>query len=522
MKFVISIFLSYSFWTSFSQDFSNLIINITQEDLKFDSDYENNYFHHFDNYEDSLDIFYFINSTTNQNARNKFEQELIHSISKYEGLSVEDKKFQKNLENCFKDIHKTFLSQYVEGADFNDLVNTGQYNCLSATALYAMALQELEIPFNIRKGNYHIYISAAPQTHNIILESTLPQEGVIYFSKNFRQNYIKELEKNKIISKEDYELTNEEKFEKYSNNDDIISPRELAAYQYYNIGIQSLEDLDYSNASKFFEKASYLHDDKIFSLLLLTSLTKQLPIGGAEKLSEDSEAFVKLLNYSPELYAGNFLGSITDFMQAKISANDESSIDDFYNKLKNEIRSSVLVDILTNEYHLYKSYFLMHQSKFDQAYEKLILCYHYDSTRIGLSDIFADIVNYELKACEDFIALNESLLTKIEQYPTLAKSEHTKKVFLLSCLIASSDYFSINKPIEGTKYLNSFREKAEFWDIVKLKDFGIGDGFGEASSYYVRIENYKKARDLLNEGLEYDFFNSTLNRKLEVMNNSGY
>jgi hypothetical protein len=164
----------------------------------------------------------------------------------------------------------------------------------------------------------------------------------------------------------------------------------------------------------------------------------------------------------------------------------------------------------------------MHQSNFEEAYYKIILSFKYDSTRIGLNEIFADIVNAELKSCEDFIEFNESLLQKIVLYPKLTGNEHTKKIYLLTCLIVTGDYFSINKPIKGNEYLDNFRKQSQEWNITKLKDFGIGEGFGEASSYYVRQENYKKARELLDEGLEYDFFNATLNRKLEVMNYSGY
>lgn len=62
------------------------------------------------------------------------------------------------LHKVYKTLHKKYLSQYKETVDPCDVFSTGVYNCVIATAIYAMAFEELQIPYQIKETPNHVYL----------------------------------------------------------------------------------------------------------------------------------------------------------------------------------------------------------------------------------------------------------------------------------------------------------------------------------------------------------------------------
>jgi hypothetical protein len=89
--------------------------------------------------------------------------------------------------------------------NFSEIFETGYYNCVSGSALFALILSKLEIPYQIIEAPTHVFLIAYPNTEKIVLESTIPDEGSHQFSKRIIERYIADLYKSKLISKEEFE-----------------------------------------------------------------------------------------------------------------------------------------------------------------------------------------------------------------------------------------------------------------------------------------------------------------------------
>jgi hypothetical protein len=76
------------------------------------------------------------------------------------------------LRLIFTKTHKTYLKKFVEFAPFNAIFETGSYQCLTATALYALILNHFNINHEVIETNYHIFLIAHTKEGNVLLEST--------------------------------------------------------------------------------------------------------------------------------------------------------------------------------------------------------------------------------------------------------------------------------------------------------------------------------------------------------------
>src|SRR5882672_8837405 len=62
------------------------------------------------------------------------------------------------LKTVFHQTEKTFLKTYVPYSEFSEVFNTGNYDCLTATSLFAHLLDQLNFTYRIVETNYHIFL----------------------------------------------------------------------------------------------------------------------------------------------------------------------------------------------------------------------------------------------------------------------------------------------------------------------------------------------------------------------------
>merc|ERR1711879_443549 len=76
------------------------------------------------------------------------------------------------LEKMFFKVHNKNLKWYDNYVTLDQLLEHGDYDCLTGTAMYALILQELDIPYTIQEFDFHVLIIARLAEKDVILEST--------------------------------------------------------------------------------------------------------------------------------------------------------------------------------------------------------------------------------------------------------------------------------------------------------------------------------------------------------------
>lgn len=93
------------------------------------------------------------------------------NILQKDKIEKNDKKF---LYALFAKTHKVFLRRYDAHAPFQALLQDGQYNCLTGTALYALLLNRFGYSYQIIETNYHIFLLVESASGDILFEATDP------------------------------------------------------------------------------------------------------------------------------------------------------------------------------------------------------------------------------------------------------------------------------------------------------------------------------------------------------------
>lgn len=75
------------------------------------------------------------------------------------------------LHSIFKRTQKEFLHRYKPYADLNELVK-GDFDCLTATSLFATVLTRAGFDFRIIETNYHIFLLVSTAEGEVLLETT--------------------------------------------------------------------------------------------------------------------------------------------------------------------------------------------------------------------------------------------------------------------------------------------------------------------------------------------------------------
>ena len=83
------------------------------------------------------------------------------------------------LADVFDYTHRKLLRTYVPYSQFNELMERGRYDCLSATALFSVLFSELGFHYQIIETNYHIFMMVNTTQGPVLLETTDRFNGLV-------------------------------------------------------------------------------------------------------------------------------------------------------------------------------------------------------------------------------------------------------------------------------------------------------------------------------------------------------
>jgi hypothetical protein len=106
-------------------------------------------------------------------------EELLQLVRKLHEKQVKSGNKTAFVRYLFNKTRHSFLRNYAEYATFSETLNKGTYNCLTGTALYALLLKQLDIPYKVIETNYHIFLMAETEDGRVLLEATDSENGVV-------------------------------------------------------------------------------------------------------------------------------------------------------------------------------------------------------------------------------------------------------------------------------------------------------------------------------------------------------
>lgn len=435
-------------------------------------------------------------------------------------LRMAGKSEAKQVKIIYEYVHKTFLKVYKLRNSFSDIFEKGEYNCVSATALYAIIFQKLNIPFQIKETPTHVYLMTYPQSFKILIETTSPANGYYQFNSSFIEKYVKNLYNNKIITKQEYDTSSVNNlFNRYYFTSSNISLLELSGIQYSNYGVFHAEDKNYEKAIIDFKKACYLYPCYRNEYLLMTSLIYTLS-NNDYKNSESVNYLITLCYYNNnknnEVSNEDIKNEFIRLTQYQLINNSNRSFyEASFNQIKSALKDTELISEISFIYHYELARLgYLNGGKNDEQFSHLKEAYQANPKNADLQNIILADFSKRIERTEQ----TTEIIKLIDQYTTQFDFLKTHKEFnsvKANCILELAfENLSMNNLIKGEAYLTEFENLYKEIPGLDPRQIFIEKAYSAAAAIYYKKGNYSKAKQFLKTGLIYSPDNFGLKQRL--------
>lgn len=495
-------------------------------DLDFRTDFERQTFKKYQFSAKNTDVIdLFLNSYTKDEGYNSEKaHEQINDCIKVCKKETEGMSQEKAIKAIYKYVHKRFFKVYNLKNSFSDVFETGEYNCVSGSATYAIIFHLMGIPYQIIEMPQHVFLIAYPQTHKIFIETTIPENGYFTFNETYVQKYINYMRDSKLISQDEYEANRaDELFNKYYFLQKGLTIQELAGIQYANYAAYYTQKSEYEKADIEIKKAYYLAPNERHKYIL-EDILKLTVTNDDYKTEGRVKDLVILCRYNrinnKEITDENIKREFGRVMQGQlISQSDEDLFARSYSAIKAEIADTVLNNEIAFMYH-YELARLGYNKFKDRPYEieHLKGAYAANKKDSDLHQLILSYLNRQVEINSSISAITK-LLDEFSGYFDFLIDHAAFNSVKGNCLLELAyEHLMMNEVSKGEKYISDFETLCSKNKDIKSSDRFVERAYSTAATYYYKKGNKTKAKQFLKKGIEYAPENFGLKIRLNQIN----
>ena len=418
--------------------------------------------------------------------------------------NVKSKPIKKQVKLIYKKVHSEMLKKYSEDAFFMDIANNGVYNCVTASAVYAIILNDFNIDYTVMQRPNHVYLIVNPNKDDIIMESTNPHNGVLIIDEKAKRDFVKYLRSAKLISEQEYEDKSvDELFKQYFNDDKSINIKQLAGLQYYNKGVELFAKELYEKANPYFEKGLILYPE---SKLLRYYYNSSLSLTIGKQFSKDIYQgrmlgkYIHLNAASSESLdlAKNSFGKVTEHLT--MQHPDIKAYTFYYNSMLAEIPDSVDLSKFNSMYHFYKAYYYYVNQDNDLSMEEVSRAYEVNNEDIRTRQLIHDNSIRLIVNENNYQETVDTFDYYLERYPFLLNDKDLQNIYVLFHYGAIVEAYNDGNDKLAASNWERTQQMFEKYDSLYFEKEFIEDFYSD--TYYHYNARYKKtlAKKYLAEG----------------------
>ncbi len=425
----------------------------------------------------------------------------------------------KKVQKIFKLTHAEYLSKYTEISNFNKIFTISEYNCVSATALYSLIFEEMNIPFQIKMAPTHVYSVAYPGTKDIIVESTAPKSGYYYPTDNDISASIKELISLKYISQEEVDSLGSRKvYNNFFFEVEDINLRELASLQYYNEAISHINNQDFDNALNSSLKCQKIYPSDKNDFLVLSILNYK--VTGLTFTKLDEMKYIALYCQQAKVEKNTF----SELYQLSIKNslfvdNNKKLFDKSYAYLRNRIKDSALIHELNRIYYVSCAEYYYRTSRVNKTLKYADTAYQYDTSSFFLQQVIAESIVRRLSTDQAYFHSINGLKSLENQYPFLLENSLFQSMRLSMHAAKAYEAFRDKKMDQGLYELDSIEFIfSRFTEDLILVETTIVEAYGKGGMAFYKKNNPKKGLEIIERGLAMYPYSEYLYERLNYLN----
>lgn len=423
-----------------------------------------------------------------------------NNVTKINTEKFNKKKINKKIQLAYTKTHASFLKKYSDVKYFPEIFITGNYNCVSASMIYALVFNELDIQYKVMASPSHVYLVANPGPKSIVIETTNPNFASNIFSGEYKQAYANYLKQSKLISEDEYKnKSTEEIFEENFNKVEESTFLNLPGFQYYNMAVEAINKMEYKEGLINAQKAYLFYPSQQTESLLYNCLLINIDEADFETI-QDAQLLVQLSrfkNIDEELIVGLFNNAITSNMEY---SNRLTLCHNIHDIMVQSLPGTKLADEISFNFNLIMSYNFQGKPKIEP----------YLLNAIGIKDNHRDIEimfkNHFQRKFERIID-PQMLLDTLDYYNSNYKFPMVEKFMGIYEGIANlkfaESYFNKKRAKEGLQYLEKFKSKVQLPVTENILRYWIERTYVNASIYYANRGYSSRSRSIAKEGLGF-------------------
>lgn len=518
MRLITILFPCFAFIGKVLSQDSLVLLN----DVKYSSDFEKKAFDEYFRKKDKsvfLKLFLAVSPVVNEAASTSVEERISSLTTSIKASGLEKKKPEKKIKSVYDQVHNPLLKKYEIENRFYEIFQSGNYNCVSATALYALMFDRLEIPYEIKEEPTHVYLLGYPNKENILVETTSPLHGYLTFNDDYKLNYVTTLKKQKVIGSDEADRsTVDALFNKYYFKNEKITVENLVGIQYMNDAIFRKDHNELLKAYQQMEKAYLFYPSSRCEFLLFILGTEVL---SKEKLDpKDKCALIaKLSRFKSQGITNDMIkGEFANLTQDVLFRDNNKKLHyECYQILKNQIKDKELNDEITYVYNYENGRAFYNQGNFSKSkpyFEKALAV---QPNNVDLGSVFVNVLAKTIRPNSNNKNALDTLNSYRSKYPSLDQNNNFKILVASATLIQFGDEYDKGKPEAGEKYKTQFESFLKDDPTLDISPVAIGKAYAAACSYYFTRGQKAKAKEYLLQGLKISPDNYELRVRMQMI-----
>ncbi|MBN1185277.1 MAG: hypothetical protein JXB49_23535 [Bacteroidales bacterium] len=499
MKHFIFLVLLFLFIkTTICQNYGDSLVR--SGDLRFQSNLEKFVLYSYVKYNtDTFELFMAIDNKVDSGYIRRSYVHYLEVLNELNQRKVAEKKMNKRIKATYTIVHDQFLKKYNDEVYFPELFKSGIYNCVTASILYAMVFDRMNIPYKVMASSNHVYLVANPGEKSVVIETTNPGFEKMIFTGEFKQQYVEYLRNSKLISDSEYKNKSvEEIFEEKYNEVKQAEFCNLFGIQYYNKALECLNDNKIKEGYELAQKAYYFFPDQQVKTLLFTALVFRIKECAFDEVSDIDylSQLSRFENVETEVLVGLFGNVIANNLQY---TNKEAFCDSIHQRLVSNISDEKQKEEISFTYYMQMSYRYQGLNKVENyVYNALkIKGNHYDA-----NTIMTNYIHRVLGSLSDAQVLLDSVVSMQAKYNFENIQSLLHEYKMIAYLKMAEDSYSKNNSKKGDEYLGLFEENCVL-PISNPRLIQVTEIAYHNIAVKLFYKNKIKAKNIVNRGMEF-------------------
>lgn len=461
------------------------------------------------------------NAPDPEDSYKRFSDRINSVLSDIESSGQLKKRNERKVKYIEEVVRKRFLSHYEPNSSFFEIMANGNYNSLTATALYACIFEKLSIPYRITESPTEVSIIAYPEKEKVDVDTNAPiiSQYRIY-NEEFQESYLKFLLARKLITQDELDqYPTESLFKVYFFKDDSLSIKGLAGKHYIHDAYQRLDNNDFTSAYAQAVKGYlyYPSPTSAYTVMIMTGVVLNQP-----KVNKLTRA--TLLGRLSRFSNGGITADeiVAEFRQLSqevvIKNNDRPLYVKCFDAVAAGLNDKVLLDEIRSVFYSESARSYYNQGRFNQAKTDAVHAMDIKKGDDFINTVFIRSLSASFYRSSSSRTIVDSVEFYMNKYPSIIDVQEFQD------MLANAYAFDF-----GTSYYEDDIKRGEtyrqkFEGLLTAKKAKIQDpnivafAYTKASEYYLRKGQKTKAKEALDRGLELVPGNNELQQRRKQIN----